>query len=75
MYVNCHKLYTLLHHDFVTSIQIVQAIDINAYRLQIDTNCLVVVICIYIVQKALYVINFLVVAQTSKFINISFSSC
>ena len=58
MYVDCHKLYTLAHHDFVTSIQIVEAIDINTCRLQIDTNFLVVVICMYIVQKTVYVIIF-----------------
>ena len=58
MYVDCHKLHTLAHHDFVTSIQIVEAIDINTCRLEIDINFLVVVICMYIVQKTVYVIIF-----------------
>ena len=57
MHAAFHELYTLAHHDFVTSIQYVQAIDINIFSLWIDTNCLVVVICMYIVQKTGYVIN------------------
>ena len=51
-------IYTLAHHDFVTSIQYVQAIDINMFSLWTDTNCLVVIICMYIVQKTGYVIKF-----------------
>ena len=51
-------LYTLAHPDFVTSIQYVQAMEINMFSLWIDTNCLVVAICMYIVQKTSYVINF-----------------
>ena len=52
-----NELYTLAHPDFVTSIQYVQAIEINMFSLQIGTNCLVV-LCMYMVQKTSYVINF-----------------
>ena len=49
-------LYTLAHPEIVTSIQYVEAIGINVFI--IETNCLVVAICIYVVQKTSYVINF-----------------
>ena len=51
-------LYSSAHPEFVTSIQYAQAIGINIFSLLIETNCLVVAICMYIVQKTSYVINF-----------------
>ena len=75
MYYASHKLYTLAHHDVVTSIKYVQAIEINICRLWIwyslPRSCNMYVH----ITENMFCDNFLRVTQTSKFIDISFSSC
>ena len=57
-----NELYTLAYPDFVTSIQYVQAIDINMFR--IDTNCLVVVNMYVHSTENMLCDKFFTVAQT-----------